>query len=107
MLSLKGTASNITTGCQCDPRGPSGSPSHTLEVLGLCPQLHEVLGSCGGPMGLLPQNGNGLSGVAAGLLGVLPIITGNCGQNAKIGTNDAKGVKRCGGCFSEGESDSC
>lgn len=42
-------------------------------------------------MALLSQNGNEFSGVAAGLLGVLPIITGNCSQIAKIGTQDAKG----------------
>lgn len=74
---------------------PIGSPSHTVEVLGLCLQLHEVLGSCGEPMELLSQNGKEFSGVAAGLLGVLPIITGNCSQIAKMGEKDAKGVKRC------------
>lgn len=46
-------------------------------------------------MELLSQNGNEFSGVAAGLLGVLPIITENCSQIAKIGTKDAKGIKRC------------
>lgn len=55
------------------------------EVLGLCPQLHEVLGSCGEPMEPLSQNGNEFSGVAAGLLQTFPIITGNCSRIAKIG----------------------
>lgn len=68
---------------------PFGSRSHTRErereVLGLCPQLHEVLGSCGEPMEPLSQNGNEFSGVAAGLLQTFPIITGNCSRIAKIG----------------------
>lgn len=50
-------------------------------------------------MRLLSQNGNGFSGVAAGLLGVSPIITGNCSQIAKIEDKDAKGVKRVLGRF--------
>lgn len=45
-------------------------------------------------MELLSQNGDEFSGVAAGLLGVLPIITGNCSQFGKTGGKDAKEVKR-------------
>lgn len=70
IFSSKGTNSNIAIGCQCDLKALFGSRSHTLEVLGLCLQLHEAFGSCGVPMRLLSQNGNGFSGVAAGLLGV-------------------------------------
>lgn len=48
-------------------------------------------------MELLSQNGNEFSGVAAGLLGVFPVITGNCSQNAKMGgkkqtLKESKGV---------------
>lgn len=63
-------------------------------ALGLCLQLHEVLGSCGKPVEPLSQNGNGFFGEAAGLFGVLPIIAGSCGQICKIERRDAKKVKR-------------
>lgn len=46
-------------------------------------------------MELLSQNGNEFSGEAAGLLGVFPVITGNCSQIAKIGKmmlKESKGV---------------
>lgn len=64
--------------------------THSRGSLGLCFQLHEAFGSCGVPMSQLAQNGNGFSGVAAGLLGVLPIITGNCSQIAKKKKKEGK-----------------
>lgn len=71
--------------------------THTLEVLDLCPQLHESRRSC------YEQNGNGLSGEAAGLLGVLPNNVRKLQQNGDR-LLEAKGVKRCGGRVGEGVS---
>lgn len=48
-------------------------------------------------MSQLAQNGNGFSGVAAGLLGVLPIITGNCSQIAKKKKRGKKRLKESTG----------
>lgn len=91
MLLSRGTSGDTAAGSGSGflSQRPFGSRSHTQErereVLGLCPQLHEVLGSCGEPMEPLSQNGNEFSGVAAGLLQTFPIITGNCSRIAKIG----------------------
>lgn len=68
MLRHNLRTTEIAIGCQCVPNGFFGfTITCTLEVLGLCLQLHEVLGSCWGPIELISQNGDEFSGVAAGV----------------------------------------
>lgn len=86
--------SNIATGCQCDPRGLLVH-DHTHERFWVSASSSvKSLADVESQWAPLSQNGNEFSGVAAGFLGVLPIITGNCSHIAKIGGDDANGVKR-------------
>lgn len=97
VFSSKATNNDITAECQCDPRCLLVH-NHT-HLMVWASALAPAFGSCGEPVELLSQNGNGFSGVAAGLFVVLLIITGNCSEIAKMGERkDAEGVKRCRAC---------